>query len=118
MVQAAADGSGDELAVRGLLASQLRQRNGPRISDPETARAVSLWPWRPAFGDPQSAQVLFCGWPTQECESSDSGRLRNPCLGESLNDPDTHRKSGFELLANREWADGPETQAASGFAVI
>jgi len=64
------------------------------------------------------AQVFFRRPVGRKWESSNSSHLRISDLSASSNDPDTHQKPGFELLTSREWGDGPETQAASGFCGV
>lgn len=67
---------------------------------------------------PDLAQVFFHRPPARKWESSNSSHLHISDLSASLNDPDTHRKSGLELWVNGEWGEAPETQVASGFAAF
>ncbi len=92
--------------------------NDSEISDPEVSIEVVV-PARPQRSiAPSLAQVFFRHGPSEFPESWNIRHLHISDPSASLNDPGTHRKSGFKLRANREWGDGPETQAASGFAAF
>jgi len=67
---------------------------------------------------PNLAQVFF-RWPaTRESEFNDSGNFHTSDLRASSSDPDTYRKSGFELRPNRECGEAPLSHIPSGFAAF
>jgi hypothetical protein len=90
MVEFAADGPGNQLAVDGLLVFELGRRVGPRISDLCGLNQFFFRSRQQHSARPDPAQVFFCRGSSRKWEASNSGRLTISDLGASLNDPCTH----------------------------
>jgi len=95
-----------------------RRQSDQPTSDPATTKGVGVGASPGSSCDPDLARVFFLRRPGRTQVFNDSNRFHDSDLGESSSDPDTYRKSGFELRPNREWTEASLSLTSSGFAAF